>query len=282
MQEKEYALEVYNALNGSDYDDPDLLEMVSLEGGISLSMRNDASFIIGMELNLYEHQSTFNANMPFRQFVYAAELYKSYVKETKQDALSRKKLVLPNPRFAVFYNGNEKRPEKEILKLSDLYAHSEERHELELVCIVYNINPNNNKEFMSKCRTLSQYTAFIEKVRENQKKHLEKPIEEAIAYCVANDILKDFLIRRQDEVLKAMVLDMTFEAREPLIKKEAFEDGRLAGIEEGIKEGITAGRSAGIIEAYKHDMISKENAIALLDITQKDFDELVETYAVSE
>ena len=52
MESKENALEVYNALNDSEYTNPEDVEIVQLERGISLSIRNDASFIIDMNINL--------------------------------------------------------------------------------------------------------------------------------------------------------------------------------------------------------------------------------------
>ena len=55
MEEPGYALEVYNALNHSDYRDPGRIEVCNLERGISLSVRNDAAFILDMNLNVYEH-----------------------------------------------------------------------------------------------------------------------------------------------------------------------------------------------------------------------------------
>ena len=58
MEDKNNALEVYNALNDSNYQDAELVEMKTLEKGISLTIRNDAAFIVGMDLNIYEHQST--------------------------------------------------------------------------------------------------------------------------------------------------------------------------------------------------------------------------------
>ena len=66
MESKENALEVYNALNDSEYTNPEEVEIVQLERGVSLSIRNDASFIIDMNINIYEHQSTYNPNMPLR------------------------------------------------------------------------------------------------------------------------------------------------------------------------------------------------------------------------
>lgn len=37
------ALDVYNALNDSDYDDPSLVEMKTLDKCISLTVRNDSA-----------------------------------------------------------------------------------------------------------------------------------------------------------------------------------------------------------------------------------------------
>lgn len=53
-------LKLYNAINGTSYDDPDLLQVNTLENAVYMSMQNDVSFIIDMRLNLYEHQSTYS------------------------------------------------------------------------------------------------------------------------------------------------------------------------------------------------------------------------------
>ena len=58
MEEPWYALEVYNAVNQSDYRDPGLVDVCKLDRGISLSVRNDAAFILDMNLSVYEHEST--------------------------------------------------------------------------------------------------------------------------------------------------------------------------------------------------------------------------------
>ena len=41
MESKENALEVYNALNDSEYTNPEEVEIVQLERGVSLSIRNE-------------------------------------------------------------------------------------------------------------------------------------------------------------------------------------------------------------------------------------------------
>jgi hypothetical protein len=70
MENKAYVLEVYNALNGTDYQDDNLIEIVTLRKGISLTVRNDASFVIDFWYNLYEHQSTYCPNIPIRCCIY--------------------------------------------------------------------------------------------------------------------------------------------------------------------------------------------------------------------
>lgn len=173
MENKENALAVYNALNGSDYRDAELIEVRTLERGISLSLRNDSAFIVDMSLNLYEHQSTYNPNMPLRSLIYLAEILKPFVK--KEDMFGRRRVMIPTPHFVVFYNGREKRPAVEVLRLSDSYIKPLEVPELELTCTVYNINPGNNEEMVGRCPVLSGYATFIEKVRELDAAGEESP-----------------------------------------------------------------------------------------------------------
>lgn len=75
FKEKKYLLDLYNALHGSDYTDPEELEVVTMEDVIFMKMKNDLSFMIDSRLNLYEHQSTWNPNMPLRGLFYFSQQY---------------------------------------------------------------------------------------------------------------------------------------------------------------------------------------------------------------
>ena len=66
FNEKPVLLELYNALNQTDYDDADELIFYTIDDVIYLGYKNDVSFIVRGTLNLYEHQSTLNPNMPIR------------------------------------------------------------------------------------------------------------------------------------------------------------------------------------------------------------------------
>lgn len=70
LKDRAIALEVYNAMNDTAYDNPNELTITTLENAVYLGMKNDVSFIIGSQLILYEHQSTINPNMPLRNLFY--------------------------------------------------------------------------------------------------------------------------------------------------------------------------------------------------------------------
>lgn len=261
LQIPEYALDVYNAMNDSAYTDPDMIQIMRLENGISLSVRNDASFFISNYLNLYKHQSTYSPNAPLRFLIYLTNLLKTTIR--KRDLYSRKRVQIATPHFAVFYNGTEKRPEKEVLKLSDAFINRTDTPEIELTVTVYNINPNNNTQLLEKSEVLRSYMIFVNRVRENlehQKKiaqnapeydeaayeeELEVAINEAIDYCVKHHIMEEFFRENRNEVTKSMVLDYTWERREELIRAEEYEDGKREGLEIGRAEGEKRGRAEG-------------------------------------
>ena len=267
LQIPEYALDVYNAMNDSAYADPDMIRIMRLENGISLSVRNDASFFINNYLNLYEHQSTYSPNAPLRFLIYLTNLLKTTIR--KRDLYSRKCVQIATPHFAVFYNGTEKRPEKEVLKLSDAFIHQTDTPEIELTVTVYNINPHSNTQLLAKSKVLSGYMIFVNRVREileyqnkiaqnaseydeaAYEEDLETAINEAIDYCIEHHIMETFFRKNRSEVTKSMVLDYTWERREELIRAEEYEDGKRDGYVEGEKRGRAEGEKLGVEATQK-------------------------------
>ncbi|HJA92115.1 MAG TPA: hypothetical protein H9717_03200, partial [Candidatus Eisenbergiella merdipullorum] len=116
---KEELLPLYNALNGTDYQDPGQLEVTTLENAIYMNMKNDVSFLLDAELMLYEHQSTWNPNMPLRDLFYISRLLEKYV--SGESLYASTLIKLPAPHFVVFYNGSQDAPEDLTLRLSDAF-----------------------------------------------------------------------------------------------------------------------------------------------------------------
>ena len=139
FEDKKNLLELYNAVSGKQYKDPELLEISTLENAIYMSMRNDLSFLIDARLSLYGHQSTYSPNLP--------------------------------PRFLVFYNGGEEQPDRRVLRLSDLYAVEEREPKLELEVLMLNINAGHNPDLMGASHTLWEYAQYTSRVREFLEKH---------------------------------------------------------------------------------------------------------------
>lgn len=250
LQEKARALEIYNAMNGTAYDDEELVEIVPVENrGISLSVRNDASFVLDATLSIYEHQSTICPNMPVRNLIYFANIIHERIR--KKNIYGKTLIRIPVPHFVIFYNGTADAPERYEMRLSDAFEKKTEDPQIELICHFYNINVGYNAELLEKCPTLCDYMYFVNLVREHHEKNdymnLRAAIEYAIDQCIAEDILKDFFIEYRSEVVKMMQLDYTFERQIELEREEAIEVGRKLGLEQSmltlIQKKIAKGKS---------------------------------------
>ena len=55
---KEWTLSLYNAINGTHYDNPDEISIETIRQVLYMGMHNDVAFIIADQLSLYEQQST--------------------------------------------------------------------------------------------------------------------------------------------------------------------------------------------------------------------------------
>lgn len=245
MEDPMNALALYNALNGSDLSDPSLVEMCTLDKGVSVTVHNDAAFIVDASLSVYEHQSTVCPNMPVRSLVYFSNMLESMIKG--KNIYGHKLVKIPTPRFAVFYNGEERQPEQYEYRLSDCFERPVEK--LELICKVYNINFGKNEDILEKCPFLKDYMTFVDYVRrfhkENEYEQLYDAIERAIDRCIEENVLRDFLIEHRSEVVKVTRLDYTFEQQILLEREDAREEGREEGREQGHEEGFEEGIEAG-------------------------------------
>ena len=224
FSEKEKLLELYNAVSGKDYKDPELLTINTLENAIYMSMKNDISFLIDSRLSLYEHQSTYNPNMPLRLLHYISDLYESMVNPIKLYKSSP--VQIPPPRFIVFYNGTEERPEREELCLSRLYSVEEKEICLELKVLVLNINRGHNKELMEACRTLWEYAEYVRRVRLYRKEmSIEEAVERAITECIAEGILREFLMKNRAEAKAVSIYEYSEEEHIRMEREDAFQAG---------------------------------------------------------
>ena len=153
FSDKENLLSLYNAINRSVYENPEDLEIVTLENAIYMGMKNDLAFIIDTNLFLYEHQSTYNPNMPLRDLLYISAEYQKIVdhKSLYSSVLQK----IPAPYFIVFYNGTEKEEDRWENSLSEAYENLTGEPKLELKVITLNNCASHSRYFSDELDALS-------------------------------------------------------------------------------------------------------------------------------
>ena len=218
---KEWTLALYNAVNGSSYDNPNDIEFNTIEDAVYLGMKNDVSFIIVDELNLWEHQSTYNPNMPMRFFLYAAKLYEKYIAGSDYYPYSRTLQYAPCPKCICFYNGTANQPERKVLRLSDAFGG---KGDIEVLVTMLNINYGKNKALMEACVPLNEYAWLVDTIRQYRKaKDLEAAVDAAIEDMPDEFVIKRFLLLNKAEV-KGMFL--TEYDQEKVLSQAVNEDRR--------------------------------------------------------
>ena len=174
---REWTLNLYNAVNGTHYTDADSIELTTIEDAVYMSMKNDVSFLFSEMMNFYEQQSSFDPNVPMRFFVYLARSYSNYIKNSKKYRLYSSKLQkAPTPKCVCFYNGTKQMPDKMILKLSDAFDKNLDP-DVEVKVTMLNINYGHNKACWipaSLCMSIrGLLTGFVPRNRTGI--HLEMP-----------------------------------------------------------------------------------------------------------
>ncbi|OUN30278.1 hypothetical protein [Blautia sp. An81] len=244
--DRERLLRLYNAISGKNYQDPEALEINTLENAIYMGMKNDLSFLIDDKLSLYEHQSTVNPNMPLRFLFYISDLYSCMT--TEENFYGRKALSIPIPCFVIFYNGAEPQPDRKILRLSDLYTVRMKETQLELTAVLLNINRNHNRELMEACRDLKDYAEYVDRVRKYARElPLSEAVERAITECIRKGILKEFLEKNRAEVKKMSIYEYDQEKHIRMERQDAWEEGAEQQLIKIIKNMTKKGRNVSQI-----------------------------------
>ena len=262
FEDKKELLSLYNALTGKNYQNPDELEINTIDDVIYMHLKNDMSFILDDWQNLFEQQSTFNPNQPLRGFFYFADLYK--VKYFGKKIYSTRLLKIPTPQYIVFYNGTTSMPDRKELRLSDAFQQPTVQPDIEVVAHMLNINYGHNKELMERCQKLKEYAQFIDIIRhylkENEHWSNEQAISKAIDDCIKNNILRDILQKERLRVMASILSEFDEVGYKEMIKEEAYEDAYEEVYEE-VCEEISV---KSLIEFTQDTGYSKQEVFAII------------------
>ena len=237
---RENFLSLYNALHNTKLTVIEQLKNIRLDQVLYMTFYNDVSYLAENKIIvLAEHQSTINPNMPLRCLEYISRLYETLFES--KEKYSRKLLHIPTPEFYVFYNGEEPYPSDNILKLSDAFIEKNVESNLELTVKVININQQNRHPVLENCKTMQEYSIFVETVRKWKETDSQNGFQKAIEECIVNNILRDYLKRKTKEVLNMLLAEYDYETDIAVQRAEEREIAFAEGIERGIEQGIERG-----------------------------------------
>lgn len=244
FSDKMRLLSLCNALLDMDGEDPEEIFINTLDGVFFDELKNDLSCIYrGEILIITEHQSTLNPNMPLRIFWYVAEIFKQYIEPYKGKIYLSQQVILPTPKFFVFYNGKEAEAERRTMNLSEAFRGAAD---VNLSVQVYNLNAGFNEEFLAKCKPMWEYCAFVNRVKKNEASGMKinAAIAEAFKYCMKNGIMAEYLFGKKGELTSMLGLEY-----DPEEAKRAFIE---YGMEIGEKKGEKKGEEKGKTDTVKN------------------------------
>jgi len=278
FSEKENVLDLYRYLHPEDTTTTAAdINIVTLENILAVDRVNDLGFSVGNHLLiLVEAQTNWSINILVRSLLYYAETIKNHLARSKQDIFSTSRVDLPAPELYVVYTGPERKLSDEISLKSEFFPDSNSSLEVKLK-IIY------NREYKETDNVFLQYLKFLSVLyevlstednpgRENvtaYKEYRLKAITKAVDYCIANNILRDFLIRHRSEVTD--IMSYLFSSEE--IDKLRIDAAEARGEARGRTEGVVEGKLTELVKNLQ-SLIAKNiepnKAMDLLDVPQED------------
>ena len=239
---KKWRLQLYNALNGTNYKNPDALELNTIENVIYITMHNDISFLVDSQMTLYEQQSSWNPNMPLRGLFYFAQLYQIYLTQNDKNVISSQLVKIPTPKFVVFYNGTKDDPDSWKLKLSTAFEHPDESGDFEWTATVINMSPEHNKTLHKNCKALYHYISFVYRIKNNIESGMsrDKAIEEAVDFAIKENYLDGFFKNQRAEIIGMILTEFDEEQAHRIWHEDGYVEGHDDGRNEKAKEDAIA------------------------------------------
>ena len=241
FSESDRAIELVNALEGTNYPKDVDAELIKLEGSLARRF-NDTSIVIENKLFvLTEHQSTINPNMPIRLLPNVTDILYSWYVDMKK-IYGTKLVMIPAPKFYVLYNGKHDL-KTDVLNLSDSFKLKAGDNSMELTVKIIDVRYESGNEILEKSPSLKGYSYLISLIHENIRSGMnrDKAIHMAIIQCIRAGMLVDFLEDNFWEVAKMFNLEYNQKDEYDAIREDAFDEGLEKGREEGMEKGIEKG-----------------------------------------
>ena len=199
FQDKSYLLKLYKTLHPEDTAaTEDSLTDVTIENVLTDNLYNDLGFIVGNKLMiLVEAQSTWTMNILVRVLLYLAQSYHEYFQRTSQNYYKSKKVKMQKPELYVIFTGNKGRKPDRISLSKEFFEGADIDIEVKAK-VIYESNEDD---------IINQYIIFCKVFNEQTKMHgmTRKAVTETIRICKDRNVLRDYLLKKEKEVVTIMM-----------------------------------------------------------------------------
>ncbi len=231
FQNKSHLLRLYKTLHPEDTTaTEDSLTDVTIENVLTDNLYNDLGFIVNNKLMiLIEAQSTWTMNILVRVLLYLAQSYHEYFQRTSQNYYKSKKVKMPKPELYVIFTGNKGRKPDKVFLSREFFLGEEIDIEVKAK-VIYEGNTDD---------IINQYIVFCKVFDEQTKQHgmKQKAIMETIRICKDRNVLREYLLDREKEVVTIMMsLFDEEQIMKSFIKSERHDEARETA-ERLIKKG---------------------------------------------
>lgn len=200
FQDKKYLLKLYKTLHPEDTDaTEDTLDIVTIDNILTDNLYNDLGIMAGNNklLLLLEAQSSWTVNILIRILLYLAQSYHEYFERTSQSLYKSTKVKMPKPELYIIYTGNKGR-KPNIISLSQEFFNGADIDIEVKAKVIYESGTED---------IINQYIIFCKVFDEQRKLYgmTEQAVKETIRICKDRNILKEYLISREVEVITIMM-----------------------------------------------------------------------------
>lgn len=182
------AVDLYEAISGNRVKNA---RKINIEQSSSNQLSDFLFYRFDDRIVCITEQQTISSDLTVRMFMSLGRAYDQLTINDPRTRYGTKLYKIPSPEFYVLYNEDSELTTRE-LQLSDMFIESSDS--LQLKAEVVNIHTGAlKKSGLDKCKILYEYSTVIEKAK-------EMGAENAVLYCIENDILADYLQKHKTDI----------------------------------------------------------------------------------
>ncbi len=221
FQNKSNLLKLYQTLHPEDIAvTQDSLTDVTIENVLTDNLYNDLGFIVNNKLMiLIEAQSTWTMNILIRVLLYLAQSYHEYFQRTSQNYYKSKKVKMPKPELYVIFTGNKGRKPDNISLSTEFFDGAGMDLEVKAKILYESDQDDIIHQYIMFCKIFNGQTQLYGMTN--------KAVIETIRICKDRNVLREYLLEREKEVVTIMKsLFDEEQIMKSFIKSERHEEAR--------------------------------------------------------